>query len=632
VAEEFGEAIRAYLEHRIDAEKIPGGVVVGIVDEQESSIISAGKPDRDTEKRVDGDTLFEIGSVGKTFTALLLQDMIERGQMKLDDPVSLYLPESVKLPTRGGKEITLRHLATHMSGLPGIPDNLGPKHADNPYADYTVEKLYSFLSRYQLTRGPGASSEYSNLGMGLLGHVIALKAAASYESLVVDRICRPLGMDSTTITITPELQAHFAAGHNRFGESVRHWDVSTLEGAGALRSTANDMLKYVSANLGLTPSELTPLMRKTHDMGLAWYEMDMHGTKIIGHGGGTAGCSAFAGFDKAHRRGVVILTNITGVIDTEGLGKFLLVSEWNADHRPTHSNINSEILGSYVGQYQFPTDFAQQMLTLPPFVKNAPKAVTYTAVGLFIAVLIILVWRASSFRKRLFIVGGTIVAGGVVGAVFATASSSAARADSKHGIGIRREGDRLFAQLTGSWPVDEAGTIRSSVLPPVTGELLPISETHFLERLSGNPVLFSRTAQGAVTSSSVQYFGRETCFEKIIDQPPTAPEPLRPRVAVKLDSQLLDACIGQYEFAPNADIPTGMKLSIRRDGDHLMGQGAGKSVIQGTFEIYPQSETTFFIKVDGAQLDFVKNERGEVTAVTHRQAGFPVIEGKKHKD
>jgi CubicO group peptidase (beta-lactamase class C family) len=616
VAEEFGEAIRAYLEHRIEAEKISGGVVVGIVDEQGRSIISAGKLDRGTEKRMDGDTLFEIGSVGKTFTALLLQDMIERGQMKLDDPVSLYLPESVKLPTRDGKEITLRHLATHMSGLPGIPDNLDPKHADNPYADYTVEKLYSFLSRHQLTRDPGASSEYSNLGMGLLGHVITLKAGANYESLVVDRICRPLGMDSTRITLTRELQARFAMGHNRFGEVVRHWDVPTLEGAGALRSTANDMLKYVSANLGLIRSELTPLMEKTHNAGLAWYEIELYGRKIVGHGGGTAGCGAFAGFDKARHRGVVILTNTTGVIDNETLGKFLLVSKWNADRRPLQSNIHSEILGSLVGQYQNP----------------APKAVTYTVVGICLAALSILLWRVGGFRKRLLVAGGAIAAGVVLAAVYATASSSAARRHFEHGIGIRREGARLFAQLTGTWPVDEGGAIRTPILPPVTGELLPESDNLFFERISGNPVTFSTDTTGNVTGLCLHFSGHESYFEKISNQPPKAPEPLRPRVAVKLESKLLDACVGHYEFAPNADLPTGMKLSVRHDGNHLTGQAEGKNVIQGAFEIYPESETIFFIKVDGARLSFVKNDKGKATAVIHHQVGFANIEGKKLSD
>src|SRR5712671_2870643 len=211
-AEDFTDAIHAYLERSVDAEKMVGGVVVGIVDEHGASVISYGKLDNGTDQDVNGDTLFEIGSDTKTFTALLLQDMIERGDMKLDDPVGKYLPERVKMPTRNRKEITLRELATHTSGLPSMPDNFDPKRADNPYADYTVEKLYAFLSDYKLTRDPGAESEYSNLGMGLLGQAIALKAGTNFESLVVDRICRPLKMDSTRITLTPELNSRFAVG------------------------------------------------------------------------------------------------------------------------------------------------------------------------------------------------------------------------------------------------------------------------------------------------------------------------------------------------------------------------------------------------------------------------------------
>lgn len=231
-AEDITDALRAYLQRCDKEDKANGGIVIGIVDEHGRRIVSAGRLDNGTDRELDGDTLFEIGSVGKTFTALLLQDMIERGEMVLDDPVAGYLPQSVAMPTRNGKDITLHQLARHSSGLPGIPDDLEPKRADNPYADYSVEKMYAFLSGYRLTRDPGSQYEYSNLGVGLLGHVIALKAGTDYESLVVDRICRPLGMDSTRIRLTPELKARFAAGHNEYGYAVPAWDNPTLAGAG----------------------------------------------------------------------------------------------------------------------------------------------------------------------------------------------------------------------------------------------------------------------------------------------------------------------------------------------------------------------------------------------------------------
>lgn len=235
-AKDFTDAIHAFLEHRVDVEKRDVGIVVGIVDEHGSRVVSYGRMDNGTDEQVNGDTLFDIASITKPFTGLLLQDMIERGEMKLDDPVAKYLPKSVKMPARNGKEITLFHLATHTSGLPHIAPNLDPKRADQLFADYTVEELNAFLSGYQLTRDPGTKFEYSSLGMGLLGHVIALKARTNYESLVVDRICRPLNMDSTRITLTPELKSRFATGHNQFGEAVPSWDRQTsLVGARCAR-------------------------------------------------------------------------------------------------------------------------------------------------------------------------------------------------------------------------------------------------------------------------------------------------------------------------------------------------------------------------------------------------------------
>src|SRR5688572_6054625 len=182
-AEDFTDAIRASLQRRIEVEKKSVGIVVGIVDEHGSRIVSCGKMDNGTDNEVDGDTLFDIASITKPFTGLLLQEMIERGEMQLDDPVAKYLPRSVKMPARNGKAITLRHLVTHTSGLPHIAENLDPQTADQPFANYTVEELYAFLSGYQLAHEPGAKFEYSSLGAGLLGHVIGLKAGTDYESL-----------------------------------------------------------------------------------------------------------------------------------------------------------------------------------------------------------------------------------------------------------------------------------------------------------------------------------------------------------------------------------------------------------------------------------------------------------------
>jgi serine-type D-Ala-D-Ala carboxypeptidase/endopeptidase len=151
------DAIQAFLRENLTN----AGMVIGLVDESGSRVLAADKLDNGTRQEVNGDTVFEIGSVTKTFTALLLVDMVERGEVKLDDPVAKYLPESVKVPARNGKQITLLNLATHTAGLPRDPSNLTPRRGlpENAFADYTVEKLYAFLSGFTLDREPGSTFE-----------------------------------------------------------------------------------------------------------------------------------------------------------------------------------------------------------------------------------------------------------------------------------------------------------------------------------------------------------------------------------------------------------------------------------------------------------------------------------------
>ena len=174
--------------------------------------------------------MFELGSITKVFTALLLTEMVTRGEVALDDPVSKYLPGSVKMPARNGKQITFLDLATYTSGLPRLPDGI-PSVGDNPYAAYTVEQLYAFLSNHTLRFDPGTHYEYANLGFGLLGHVLALRANTSYEDLVVSRVCAPLGLEDTRISLTASMRERLAQGHLSNLNATPNWDVPTLAGA-----------------------------------------------------------------------------------------------------------------------------------------------------------------------------------------------------------------------------------------------------------------------------------------------------------------------------------------------------------------------------------------------------------------
>ena len=324
-AEGYDDSIQAFLHEIFDYKNC--GMVVGIVDEHGVKTFSAGKLDNGTDDDVNADTVFEIGSVTKTFTALLLFDAVERGEVQLDDPVAKYLPDTVKMPTHGGKEITLANLAAQDSGLPFNADNLTGNDWAERFRTYTVEKMYAFLSGYTLTQDPGAKFQYSNLGMGLLGHVLGRKADRHFESLIVERICQPLKMDSTCITLSPELKSRFATGHDEAGKPAANFELPAIGGAGAIRSTVNDMLKFVAANLGLTPSPLVASMQKTHEIrhrnatvrdtfpgrsAFPWFDEGVFtppDSDFLGHAGGTGGYNSFVGLDLKQRRGVVVLTN-----------------------------------------------------------------------------------------------------------------------------------------------------------------------------------------------------------------------------------------------------------------------------------------------------------------------------------
>ena len=213
------DEIREILVKRIDQQKQAVGIVVGVIEPNGRRVVAYGNlakaPRHGDPRTLDGDTIFEIGSVTKVFTSLLLADMVNRKEVALDDPAAKYLPENVKMPERSGKSITLLDLSTHSSGLPRLPSNLKPKDPRNPYADYSVDDLYQFLSGYELPRDPlsGSEFEYSNLGGGLLGHLLAYRAGTDYESLIGTRITRPLGMPDTGITLSSSMKQRMATGH-----------------------------------------------------------------------------------------------------------------------------------------------------------------------------------------------------------------------------------------------------------------------------------------------------------------------------------------------------------------------------------------------------------------------------------
>ncbi len=313
------------VQNRIDNGRTPS-IVVGVIDNKGPRYYSFGKKSL-TDSAVNEHTIYEIGSISKVFTGILLAHQSEAGKVGINDPAQKYLPSTVKIPRRGAKEITLGNLSDHTSGLLRMPDNFDPKDFSNPYADYTVEQMYAFISGYQLPRDVGAEYEYSNLAQGLLGHILALNAGTSYEDLMISTIAGPLGMNETKIVFDDNMKKNLAIGHSG-GKEVANWDIPTLAGAGGIRSSVYDMLKFLAANIGLTQTPLRSAMDKSHEtrhfkageirVGLAWHISKGKSGDVIWHNGGTGGYRTFAGFVKETQKGVVVFTNSTEGADDIG--------------------------------------------------------------------------------------------------------------------------------------------------------------------------------------------------------------------------------------------------------------------------------------------------------------------------
>jgi CubicO group peptidase (beta-lactamase class C family) len=272
------------------------------------------------------DWLYEIGSITKTFTGLILARMVIEGNARLDQPVRELLPAGL-LAKQTGAEITLLDLATHHSGLPRMPDNFAPADFENPYADYHLSNLYEYIAKRGVAKRGNPSFLYSNLGVGLLGQALANHAGMSWPELVKAEITGPLGMNDTVVSVTPEQNYRFAQGFDGQHHPTHAWDIDGIAGAGALRSTSGDMLNYLEAQLHPERAgALGAAIRESHILhadvnattriALAWlYHAD---TRDFAHGGNTGGYSSNAFFDPRADYAAVVLMNTEEVTNFVG--------------------------------------------------------------------------------------------------------------------------------------------------------------------------------------------------------------------------------------------------------------------------------------------------------------------------
>ncbi|HYO06491.1 MAG TPA: serine hydrolase domain-containing protein [Phototrophicaceae bacterium] len=302
---------------------------------------------------VDENTIFAIGSNTKVFTTILLADMVNKGIIELDDPIEKYLPSNVTVPSFKGHMITIEHLATHTSGLPEWPANycpvFNPPKGQQPINDtvenrmseinctksYTLDQFYQGLSNSTLIREPGSKFEYSTFGSGLLGHILTLKSNMStFDELLKHNILDVLGMNDTSISPSDSQKSRLAVGHFN-GQELTYWNLTVFEPGGAIHSTVGDMLKFLSANMGLIKTKLDNAMQESHlirhstgfvlpnnlqassntnnigvYVGLGWLITTNYGHEIVWHNGATvSGYNAYMAFNPTTERGIVILSS-----------------------------------------------------------------------------------------------------------------------------------------------------------------------------------------------------------------------------------------------------------------------------------------------------------------------------------
>ncbi len=348
--------ITAHVQPLVDAELV-SGIVVGITDGGRREIYGFGKGPGG--KPPTGATLFELGSVTKAYTGLLLADSVQRREVALDQPIAELLPTGVTAPTRNKQVITLRHLMLHSSGLPTVPPSLnGPP--DNPFSTYTENALYQDLVRTQLIAPPGARIAFSDYGVGLLAHELGRKIGGGYPKALQARVLTPLALHDTFITVPPDAKPRLATGTNEDLAPVAAWTYDALVGTGGLVSSVRDQLAFVEAEIEADAGSKLPLrqamkltleaqLERTGDNeGLGW-QIDSAGRYWAN--GSTGGYHSFVSFDPKTRRGVVVLASTkSSLVDSLPIAIFRLLAREDVKP-PTFPD--AATLATYAGAYDF---------------------------------------------------------------------------------------------------------------------------------------------------------------------------------------------------------------------------------------------------------------------------------------
>ena len=300
------------------------GISLGIIQNNETTFYHYGETKKETGNLPKNNTIYEIGSISKTFTGYLLAQAITSKKVNLDDDIRKYMVAKYPNLEFEGNPILIKHLVNHTSTLPRLPENLDQQpnfDPENPYANYSKEMISMNLQNFQMKTQPGIKQEYSNFGMALLGIILENVYRKTYSALLKNYISLPFKMKNTFENVPKNQKINFATGYNTSGLETKHWDLVNFVGAGGIKSNIEDMTLYLHENI----LEVNPNIILSHEVtfetekqssGLAWViNKTKDNNTFIWHNGGTGGFTSFCGFIKEKKCGVVILNNSGNSVD-----------------------------------------------------------------------------------------------------------------------------------------------------------------------------------------------------------------------------------------------------------------------------------------------------------------------------
>ncbi|MBB3204728.1 CubicO group peptidase (beta-lactamase class C family) [Rhodopirellula rubra] len=368
-AQSLASRVRDLAEPLVKTERVMG-MSIGVISGGQRLTVHVGTVAKGSPRASD-ETVYEIGSISKVFTGLMLADAVATDRMRLDQPAGDFLPEGVEMPRWKNTAITLRHLATHRSGLPRLPDNMRDVASDNPYARYTSTQAFEFLKSHSLRRAPGAEGVYSNFAVALLGDLICRDAERSYDEQLRERITGPLKMDATSVELSDSMRSTMATPHDAGLNATSTWEFADLPGAGGIRSNIDDMLTFAQTNLDPPEGDVgdaIELAWRQHQattgsasaMGLGWHVAGDGQTRW--HNGGTGGFRSMLMINRDQKIAVVILCN-TSCDAVDALATRIMVELANANdassasETPVEVDVALEKMKRLEGRYQLAPTF-----------------------------------------------------------------------------------------------------------------------------------------------------------------------------------------------------------------------------------------------------------------------------------